>query len=363
MARALCLVVLVAVGAIAGATASSAAPYDELSVQCRPGPSCLGWYREPVTVRWTISGADGALPSCLPQTYGADTPSLRLVCTAWTGMRDTGETTMSTVIRIDATPPAVVATPARPPDRGGWFNHPVGVGFHGEDATSGVASCEAGSYGGPDGAGVTVAGTCRDVAGNVGAGSLTLNYDSTPPPAPRAAARPGNGTIDLGWTAPEADVVQVTRATQAAAPTLVFDGRGDGFTDQRLRNEARYRYVVTAIDRAGNRAQTLVSAVPTASPLLSPARGSRLEGPPLLLWKPVKRAAYYNVQLFRNGRKLLSRWPASTRLRLGERWRFDGGWRQLGPGRYRWHVWPGYGKRAERRYGKRLGTSTFTVVR
>ena len=82
----------------------------------------------------------------------------------------------------------------------------------------------------------------------------------------------------------------MVRLANAAAATLVFRGRDDEFVDRKLRNGARYRYELTAIDQAGNRSRASVSAVPTASPLLEPARGARLSAPPLLVWEPVKRA-------------------------------------------------------------------------
>lgn len=106
-----------------------------------------------------------------------------------------------------------------------------------------------------------------------------------------------------------------------------------------------------------------MSAVPTASPLLTPARGAHLRAAPLLVWKPVKHAAYYNVQLYRGKRKVLSTWPKAAQFQLDARWRYAGQRRRLAPGRYRWLVWPGFGKRSERRYGKQLGASGFRVLR
>jgi hypothetical protein len=351
---------------IGGVGVADATP-TPVSVQCLPAPlACDDWHRGPVTVKWLYPDAtDILLGSCVLQTLHADTPGTKLGCTAWEGLLATGKTSVETLIRIDATPPAVSAATDRSPDHGAWFNHPVGIDFHGADATSGIASCASAAYSGPDGPSVTVAGSCRDVAGNVGAGALALNYDATPPQAPHVVARPENKAIELDWSAaPDAEAVEVVRLPRAATPAaVVFRGRGDGFTDRRLRNQARYRYAITAVDRAGNRAQTVVDAVPTASPLLDPPRAARLRTAPLLLWKPVKRAAYYNVQLYRGGRKVLSRWPRSARLQLDGSWRFEGHRRRLIPGHYRWYVWPGYGPRAERRYGKRLGTSAFTVVR
>jgi len=75
----------------------------------------------------------------------------------------------------------------------------------------------------------------------------------------------------------------------------------------------------------------------------------------------VRGARYYNVQLFRDGRKILSTWPREPRLRLPSTWRFAGARRALDPGRYRWYVWPGFGDRTLRRFGRRLGARSFVV--
>ena len=130
-----------------------------------------------------------------------------------------------------------------------------------------------------------------------------------------------------------------------------------------VENEERYRYVVTLIDQAGNRASGETSAVPTASPLLTPSARARLSAPPLLTWRKVKRASYYNVQLLRGKRKILSRWPRTNELQLKRRWKFAGKSRRLVAGRYCWYVWPGYGPRAKRNYGRLLGKRCFTVTR
>ncbi|MBV9805388.1 MAG: hypothetical protein JO130_19470 [Solirubrobacterales bacterium] len=72
---------------------------------------------------------------------------------------------------------------------------------------------------------------------------------------------------------------------------------------------------------------------------------------------------YYNVQSYRDGAKILSVWPAKARLLLRRRWRYDGHRYRLKPGRYRWYVWPGFGKRRAARYGPMIGSSTFVVGR
>ncbi len=84
---------------------------------------------------------------------------------------------------------------------------------------------------------------------------------------------------------------------------------------------------------------------------------------PVFRWVVVKRATYYNVQLFRAGRKILTAWPSRPRYQLQKRWKFAAKTRRLGPGRYRWIVWPGFGPRSRANYGDPIGHSTFVVKR
>jgi hypothetical protein len=136
-------------------------------------------------------------------------------------------------------------------------------------------------------------------------------------------------------------------------------GDGTSFVDKGLDNGTRYRYVVTAADAAGNTASSTVAVVPLA--LFEPAQGARVAAPPLFQWAPVPRATYYNVQVLHKG-KVLSAWPAATRMRMPERWTFRGRSYRLAPGLYRWYVWPGFGERADADYGPRVGGSFFVVV-
>jgi hypothetical protein len=368
------LLVPLLVGASAGP--ASAAP-PSLTYACSPAPTnCAGWYRGAVDLAWdwdntAASPSDG---NCSDQHFSADTPGTEVFCEVksktsqeWTGRAVT--------IKIDQTAPTVSGGLARPPDYGGWFNHPVGFRFFGRDATSGIRSCSSGTYSGPDRAGVRIAGSCRDVAGNVTVRSLSLNYDGIPPSPLHVDVTPGNRKVTLRWSAPEAVSAQVFRWRTGVAPKLVFSGGGNKYTDRGLRNRRRYQYGLLVTDRAGNRAGTNLTAVPTASKLLSPPPGARVRRPPLLKWKRVRRARYYNVQLYRisggsassvqiaGSRKVISRWPRRTRLQLRRSWRYGGKRQHLSPGRYRWFVWPGYGRRSANRYGRLLGKSSFTVVR
>jgi hypothetical protein len=247
---------------------------------------------------------------------------------------------------------------ARAPDYNGWFNHPVRVSFKGSDPLSGVRSCTGLTYSGPNGAGALVNGSCTDVAGNTRSARLPLNYDDTAPPAPEVTAVPRDNAVKLEWTDVPDAVAVVTRVRNGQS-TVVYRGGGDAFTDRKLRNEKRYGYRVSLVDQAGNVSAGSDSAVPTDSPLLLPAANERVTAPPLLMWRTARRAAYYNVQLFRGRRKVLSRWPGANELQLKRTWRFAGKRRALKAGRYCWHVWPGYGRRARRNYGELLGSRCF----
>ena len=81
----------------------------------------------------------------------------------------------------------------------------------------------------------------------------------------------------------------------------------------------------------------------------------------MLAWRKVQGASYYNVQLYRGNRKILSLWPNRTSFRLPKTWSFEGRSYLLAAGRYRWYVWPGLGPRSKQRYGALLGSSTFVV--
>jgi hypothetical protein len=331
-----------------------------LNYACSPAPAdCLGWYRAPVTLSWDWNQlvANPVAGLCGKTSLSSDTKATTIFCEV--ADQVTFEATRHTVvIHIDRTPPSIAAVPDRPPDHAGWFNHPVSFRLEASDATSGVASCDSLSYGGPDGEGVLVGGGCRDVAGNVGTGSFALNYDATPPAAPKVDITPGHNLVDLDWSLAGGAV-----SVEAGPDDVLYSGAGPGVVDRGLRNGVRQRYRVTAIDRAGNRAADEATAVPTDSPLLVPARGAHLRRPPPLEWKGKKGASYYNVQLFRGRRKVLSRWPTATDLQLRRTWRFAGKRRRLVPGRYRWYVWPGFGKRAAREYGRLLGKSSFVITR
>ncbi|HJS94390.1 MAG TPA: hypothetical protein VJ741_09010 [Solirubrobacteraceae bacterium] len=209
--------------------------------------------------------------------------------------------------------------------------------------------------------------TCVDNAGkSVTATSAPFGYDVTPPSLV-ATASPADKRVMLNWQtsgdlAPTVSV-SVTRSAGAgqAAPETIYSGAADHYLDTHVRNGVHYTYTLTAIDQAGH--ATAQTVVVTPGPrLLSPIQDAHLSVPPVLIWTPVRGASYYNVQLYRNG-KVLSTWPTRASLQLRRRWRFHGHRYRLAPGRYRWFVWPGFGKRSAERYGHAIGSGTFVVVR
>jgi hypothetical protein len=330
-----------------------------------------GWYRGSangnfVVVRWLVSDPESAIISTTGcelalQIAGPNTGTTRSCSATSLG----GTTTVTTKsIAIDATPPAVSAAAARAADSNGWYNRPVGVSFSGTDATSGVASCSAATYAGPDNAAAQVAGTCTDLAGNVGSGTLALAYDATPPQLLKLSSKATNHGVVLKWAA-SADTqrMQVTRSPGKGAKSLqvVYAGTAKTFPDKGLRVGKRYRYTVTAFDAAANQASRTIKVTATGA-LLTPAPGERVTGRPRLTWAPTRGASYYNVQLVRNG-TILSVWPRTASLTLPRSWVFHGHRYRLHRGVYRWYVWPGFGPLAAARYGGLLGRSSFLVAR
>src|SRR4051794_286597 len=183
------VVLLVPCGLLGAATARAADPADSiLTYGCDPplprsAANCAVWHTAPVTVRWTIvdpSFAPAPGYTCDSTTQTQDTKGVNVTCAVQSSpSTQVGKTV---TLRVDKTPPTVTGfTTSRPPDYNGWWNHPVSLSFTGTDATSGIATCDAFDYAGPDSNGAPVAGACRDAAGNSAVGSFPINYDSTPP--------------------------------------------------------------------------------------------------------------------------------------------------------------------------------------
>src|SRR5438270_1061374 len=178
-----------------------------------------GWYRGStggsyVVVHWSVSDPDSAITStsgCEPAVRIDDpNPGTTRSCSATSGGGTTAVTTKT--IKIDAqAPTGVGASAARSPDHGAWYDKPIGIAWNGSDATSGIASCTATTYSGPDTGSAAPGGTCTDLAGNVsGTVAYPLKYDSTAPGVTAAPDRQPNANgwykaaVTVSWAATDA---------------------------------------------------------------------------------------------------------------------------------------------------------------
>jgi hypothetical protein len=214
-----------------------------------------------------------------------------------------------------------------------------------------------------------------DAAGNTDPTPATYSWrvlTQTPPDTTRPGTvqeltrSVGYRVLRLTWSLPtdaDLDHIEVTRSrsAKAAAQAVVYEGNGTGYSDKRFQNGTYYRYEIQAFDHSGNASLGVKVVVPRSALLRSPRDGAVVKTPPLLRWARVPRATYYNVQVYRGSRKLLSRWPAKARLKLQRSWAYQGHRYRLQKGVYRWWVWPAFGPRSKSNYGRLLGTGKFVV--
>ena len=325
------------------------------------GADVNGWYSHSVLIAFSGSDLTSGIAFCTSPTYGGPDSASASVSGTCEDHAGNGSTPFPYGLKYDETAPLVVGANAeRSPNAAGWFNRPVRFDLAGTDATSGIADCPAVTYGGADSAAASFMGTCRDQAGNSASRAFGLKYDSTAPPISGLITTVGDRRVALDWTTTaDAESLEIARTPGLGAEqtSVVFRGPGNRFLDKTVRNGIRYVYELRVGDAAGNGGSRTASAVPGYR-LLSPARSKR---PPLLRWTPVRGARYYNLQLSRGGRKILSVWPSRPRYQLKRRWNYGGKVRRLVPGRYRWRVWPGFGPRAKGNYGKQIGPRSFRL--
>jgi len=276
-----------------------------VTYKCTPAPQdCSGWYRSNVSIDWTVLPSDAAVIGCQDKTYTSDTSGTNELCNADDGV---ASVTVQLKIRLDQTPPeATAGTPSRAAGVNGWYSSPVGVTFAGTDQTSGIESCSAITYSGPDSAAASLSGTCRDKAGNVSASfPYGLKYDQTNPSVTGAA--PEHPANAAGWfNQPVAFDLQGTDSTAGIAscssktysgPDSATASFGGTCTDMAGNSAARdfgLKYDATAPTATGAQAArdpdtnrtagtTTMSASPspavTGPPAFSPAPRRRTAGP------------------------------------------------------------------------------------
>jgi hypothetical protein len=330
-----------------------------------------GWYRGStggnyVVVRWAVSDPDSQISSSsgCELAIRIDDPNTGTTrtCSATSAGGTTAITTKQ--IKIDGDPPtSVAATPSRGADANGWYNHSFSVSWSGSDPTSGIAGCTAAAYQGPDAAPAALSGGCTDLAGNSSSSSFGFQYDATPPQLSSVSVQSADGANILHWkSSSPADVAAISRLARGSrSERSLFSGAGADFVDKKIQDGVEYHYSVRTYDQAGNASQArTVLALPKVVSLGKISYTPRAAAQPILSWPARRGAAYYHVQLFRNGKRILAAWPLKTELELRPAWRWAGRRYRLAPARYAWFVWAGFGARAAARY-KLLGHSTFII--
>jgi hypothetical protein len=178
-------------------------------------------------------------------------------------------------------------------------------------------------------------------------------------------SKPGTSPIPLTlhWVNPAAAdlarvvvILNLKRAPRSAADgSLLYSG---------LRTSAAFKlrpgksgYVALyAFDRSGNVSRPARRTVSLAALIpLRPLTGSRVTSAPRLTWKATEGTAYYNVQIFRNGRRIVVGWPSAASYSLPPD--------LLEPGIYTWFVWPAFKHAgADPTFGSLIGRATFVYA-
>jgi hypothetical protein len=344
-------------------------------------------YTEPTAT----DAAEGPTPvSCSP-TSGSTFPlgGTTVNCTASDSHGNTSSASF-TISVVDTTKPNLIV----PADRTVYAETPSGIGHEGYgvppflNGASATDTVDPNPRIGNDApefftVGVhTVTFGATDFSGNTTVKSALIEVLPMPPagtpplaiPPARVAppnvlnlkAEAGDHRVRLSWQAPAGvDHVVISRSLSFGGDAqVVYTGSAESFLDRAVVNTLEYRYVVVSVDRNGlASAGVAATARPRPTLLKAPKDGARLRKAPKLRWAANSEAGYYNVQLFRGNKKILSIWPVKTAATLKNKWKYQGHTYKLSLGVYRWYVWPGFGARKAVDYGEMLGFSTFQIIR
>jgi hypothetical protein len=83
----------------------------------------------------------------------------------------------------------------------------------------------------------------------------------------------------------------------------------------------------------------------------------------VITWKQMPKATYYDLVLWRDGKRVLDLWPTSPHALVTSLASHRGAYHRLQPGRYRWFAYPGYGSKTSHRYGKLAGSGALLVTK
>jgi hypothetical protein len=181
---------------------------------------------------------------------------------------------------------------------------------------------------------------------------------------PRSRSRSALVPLKLRWVNPKAGdldrvvvVLNLKRQPRGKRDgTVLYSGLRPS-TTFKLRAGLSGYVALYAVDRSGNASRPARRTVSLASLIpLRPLTGSKVVEAPRLTWKAKDGTAYYNVQIFRDGKRILTDWPSAASLRLPAK--------LLEPGTYTWFVWPALkGKRSAATFGDLIGRATFVYAK
>jgi hypothetical protein len=185
--------------------------------------------------------------------------------------------------------------------------------------------------------------------------------------SPAAQARPGSHDVPKS---PDALAPPWTRSgVSAPAPASAAPASrrsGTRTSRQTLRQHHPKHQSHTRQSSAGRS-----SGRRPAKPVLPAKHARERQAPPVradggqalhrLRWNAVAGATYYNLVLWRDGKRVLDLWPTSPRVVVPSTSVKHGPQARLSPGRYLWFVYPGFGAKPARQYGALAGSGVLVV--
>ena len=264
-------------------------------------------------------------------------------------------------------PPSITLHVSGQEGDNGWYVSDVGVSWTVSDSTgiSSSSGCEPQMLASDTpGTTLTCSASNRAKPPLSNSVSVTIKIDRTAPQLSGVSVAPGDGRNLLRWrSTSRSDTTRIIRTPRRGkGPAQTFKSlRGDSFTDTSIQNGREYVYTLFSRDSAGNHSKRVsLLALPKVLTLEKLPYVPRVAVAPILRWKAVPGAAYYHVQLFSGGKRILATWPSGPQLALRPAWSWAGSRYRLDRGTYRWYVWAGTGPRSAARYERR-GTAAFQV--
>jgi hypothetical protein len=107
--------------------------------------------------------------------------------------------------------------------------------------------------------------------------------------------------------------------------------------------------------------QPVLPAKPAGERPVSPVHAAGGRALRRLQWNAVAGATYYNLVLWRDGKRVLDLWPTSPRVVVPTTSVNHRPLARLSPGRYLWFAYPGFGAKPAQKYGALAGTGVLVV--